>query len=74
MERLGPTCCIDDPPLVTSSRKFAGRHPVAIVLGWLKIHALYHLGMSPDRLARMYYGPLTMTRRARSATSRRRIR
>ena len=56
LERAGPTICIDDPPLVTSSRRFAGRSPVAIVLGWLKIHTLFHLGVSPDRLARLYYG------------------
>jgi rSAM/selenodomain-associated transferase 2 len=56
LERAGATCCIDDPPLVTSSRRFAGRFPPAIVFGWFKIHALYHIGVSPDRLARMYYG------------------
>ena len=50
--RFGPTICINDPPLVTSSRRFAGRSPAAIVLGWLEIHALFHLGVSPDRLAR----------------------
>ncbi len=55
LERAGPTICINDPPLVTSSRRFAGRSPAAIVLGWLKIHALFHLGVSPDRLARLYY-------------------
>ena len=55
LEKLGPTCCIEKTPLVTSSRKFAGRHPVSIFVGWLKIHALYHLGVSPDRLARIYY-------------------
>jgi rSAM/selenodomain-associated transferase 2 len=54
LERAGPTCCIDRPPLVTSSRRFAGRRPVAIVYGWLKIHALYHLGVSPRRLAALY--------------------
>ena len=54
LERYGETCCIADPPLVTSSRRFRGRHPVAIVWGWLKIHALYYFGVSPDRLARMY--------------------
>ncbi len=54
LERFGRTCCIEDPPLVTSSRRFAGRHPVAIVGGWLKIHALYHLGVPPQRLARLY--------------------
>ena len=56
MEKFGKTCCIDTPSLVTSSRKFAGRPAVGIVWGWLKIHALYHLGVSPDRLARIYYG------------------
>ena len=54
LERRGKTCCIADPPLVSSSRRFHGRHPAAIVWGWLKIHALYHLGVSPERLARMY--------------------
>ncbi len=54
LERLGETCCIAEPPLTTSSRRFAGRHPVAIVCGWLVIHALYHLGVSPARLARLY--------------------
>lgn len=55
LEAAGRTCCIAEPPLVTSSRKFEGRHPVAIFLGWLKIHALYRLGVSPERLARIYY-------------------
>lgn len=56
LERAGPTLCIHDPPLVTSSRKFVGRSAAAIVWGWLWIHALYHLGVPPDRLARIYYG------------------
>jgi len=55
LERFGGTCCIDAPPLVTSSRKFDGRKPIGIVLGWLKIHVLYRLGVSPDRLAKLYY-------------------
>ena len=54
LERYGPTCCIDTPPLVSSSRRFAGRHPVMIFAGWLSLHALYHLGVSPERLARIY--------------------
>ena len=54
LERLGPTCCIDEPPLKTSSRRFEGRHGLAIVSGWLVIHALYHLGVSPTRLAGLY--------------------
>lgn len=56
LERHGPTLCIEEPPLVTSSRKFLGRHPVAIVWGWLLIHALWHLGVKPETLARLYYG------------------
>ncbi len=56
LERAGMTCCIEDLPLVTSSRKFEGRHPVGIVWGWLMIHALYYLKIPPDRLARLYYG------------------
>jgi hypothetical protein len=54
LERAGATCCIAAPPLVTSSRRFEGRHPLAIFLGWLEIHALYHLGVSPRLLARRY--------------------
>lgn len=54
LEDAGETVCIEDPPLVTSSRRFEGRHPAAIVWGWFKIHALFHLGMPPDRLARLY--------------------
>lgn len=54
LERLGPTCCIPEPPLTTSSRRFEGRHGLAIVWGWLLIHALYHLGVSPRRLAGLY--------------------
>ncbi len=55
LERYGETRRIDDPPLVTSSRKFANRAAPRIVWGWLKIHALFHLGVPPERLARMYY-------------------
>jgi len=54
LERFGPTCCIEEPPLITSSRRFKGRRPVGIVWGWLKIHALYYLSVSPARLARLY--------------------
>jgi rSAM/selenodomain-associated transferase 2 len=54
LERAGPTLCIDTPPLVTSSRRFAGRGPVSIVAGWLRLHCLYLLGATPDRLAALY--------------------
>jgi rSAM/selenodomain-associated transferase 2 len=54
LERLGRTARISTHPLVTSSRRFAGRHPVAIVFGWLTIHALFHLGVPTTSLARIY--------------------
>jgi hypothetical protein len=54
LEKSGRTCCIANPPLVTSARRFQGRHPVRIVWGWVKIHLLFHLGVSPDPLARIY--------------------
>ena len=54
LERAGPTCCIEKPPLVTSSRRFEGRSAAGIVWGWLEIHALYHLGVAPHWLAKRY--------------------
>lgn len=54
MERAGPTACIAEPPLITSARRFRGRPALAIVAGWLAIHALFHLGVDPERLARLY--------------------
>ncbi len=54
LERHGRTGCIVEPPLVTSSRRFHGRRASEIVYGWLKLHALFRLGVSPDRLAGMY--------------------
>lgn len=54
LERYGRTCCILDPPLMTSSRRFEGRPAPAIVYGWIKLHTLFFLGASPDRLAGIY--------------------
>jgi len=54
LESAGRTACIADPVLVTSSRRFRGRRPAAIVGGWLIIHALYALGVDPTTLARLY--------------------
>lgn len=54
MERAGPTRCIEEPALITSSRRFRGRPPAMIVCGWLKIHALFLLGVRPERLAGLY--------------------
>jgi len=54
LERSGRTCCIKDPPLITSSRRFERRRPVEIVWGWAWLHTLFWLGVSPDRLAQIY--------------------
>ncbi|WP_299619839.1 TIGR04283 family arsenosugar biosynthesis glycosyltransferase [Pelagibius sp.] len=54
LERHGKTVCIEEPPVVTSSRRFEQRWPPRIVAGWLLIHGLYYLGLSPDLLARIY--------------------
>ena len=54
LERFGKTACIKDPPLITSSRRFERRRPVEIVYGWVRLHVLYWLGVSPDRLAEIY--------------------
>jgi uncharacterized protein (DUF1684 family) len=43
-----------DPPLITSSRRFERRRPSEIFYGWVKLHALFWLGVSPDRLADIY--------------------
>jgi rSAM/selenodomain-associated transferase 2 len=55
LERAGRTIRVECPPLVTSSRKFADRHPAAIFCGWSVVHILYWLGVAPERLARLYY-------------------
>ena len=54
LERFGRTCCIKNPPLVTSSRRFEGRRPLEILCGLVTIHALFWLGVSPDRLVEVY--------------------
>lgn len=54
LERAGPTLRVDEPPLRTSSRRFAGRSRPRIVAGWLAIHALYALGLDTRTLARLY--------------------
>ncbi len=54
LERHGGTICIVDPPVTSSSRRFHGRRPVAIVTGWLWIHLLYYLKVRPAALARLY--------------------
>ena len=53
LEGFGRTFRIADA-LLTSSRRFEGRGPAAIVCGWLLIHALFHMGVAPEWLARLY--------------------
>ncbi len=67
LEKKGRTCCIEEPPLTTSSRRFAGRRPVAIVWGWIEIHLLFHLGISPEVLARRYEAQRRRGRRRAAA-------
>lgn len=54
LERAGPTCRIDDPPLITSSRRFMNRPWPVALWGVTKIHLLYWLGVSPEHLASIY--------------------
>jgi rSAM/selenodomain-associated transferase 2 len=54
LERFGQTCCIKDPPLITSSRRFEGRRPHEIFFGWARLHLLLWSGVSPYRLAEVY--------------------
>ena len=54
LEAAGPTICITDPPVITSSRRFEGRKPWRIYAQWVMIHALYYLRVRPHILARLY--------------------
>jgi rSAM/selenodomain-associated transferase 2 len=54
LERFGRTCCIQDPPLITSSRRFEGRRRLVVLFGWIRVHVLFWLGTSPERLAEIY--------------------
>lgn len=54
LERAGPTCRIDDPPLITSSRRFIDRPWSVALWDFTKIHLLYWLGASTEHLASIY--------------------
>ena len=54
LERHGGTVCIENPPVITSSRRFEGRRPWRIFCQWVLLHALYYARVSPDTLARLY--------------------
>jgi hypothetical protein len=77
LRRAGRVACVRFPPLVTSSRRFQGRHPAAIMSGWFAIHVLFALGAPPRILARLYrstvQAPGLRAQARRSATSRIRI-
>lgn len=40
--------------VVASSRRFEGRSYALTLVRWVVLHLLYWLGVSPDRLARLY--------------------
>lgn len=55
LRRAGPTARVTRTPLVTSSCRFAGRSPPAIVRGWIAmIHPFYRFGVPTSSLARLY--------------------
>jgi len=54
MEKYGETCSIDEPGLITSSRRFYGRRKWQIIFGWIKIHLFYYLGLGGEMMARQY--------------------
>ncbi len=70
MRRAGRIASVRFPPLVTSSRRFHGRHPAAIMGGWLMIHVLYALRVPPRVLARLYRATVQAPGLRRSAPSR----
>jgi hypothetical protein len=53
MEARGKTCCIAEPAIHLSAALYTGRSPVAILWRWTWFHGLYHLGVSPEMLARI---------------------
>ena len=70
LRRSGRLVCVRFPPLVTSSRRFQGRHPAAVMGGWLAIHVLYAAGASPRLLARLYRSTVKAPGLRRSAPNR----
>ena len=54
LERHGGTICIEEPPVISSSRRFLGRRPIFIVMGWFWVHLLYYCKVGPETLATVY--------------------
>jgi rSAM/selenodomain-associated transferase 2 len=53
MERAGRCVYLRDPSVVASARRFEGRE-IATLMLWLRLQALYRIGVSPHRLAASY--------------------
>ena len=53
LERLGPTAYIRDVEVSVSARRFE-HAPLRTIVVWFAIQALYTIGVSPSRLARLY--------------------
>lgn len=54
LERHGKTCCITDPPLRTSVRRFRRRSPLSLLFLWIRMHVLYAFGVKNSQLAKIY--------------------
>jgi hypothetical protein len=51
--RVGQTAYVRDPDVRVSGRRYS-RAPLRTLALWLGLHGLYHLGVPPERLARIY--------------------
>lgn len=54
LERSGPTFCISDTPITTSTRRFKRRSPLSLLSLWVCMHILYACGVSTKYLAKIY--------------------
>jgi rSAM/selenodomain-associated transferase 2 len=54
LERTGPTACLS-PPVITSARRWRHDGVIGTLIVWTVIQWLYLIGVSSDRLARLYY-------------------
>ncbi len=56
MERCGKTCCIQEPAMITSTRRFEGKTPIQMFWLWGKMHLLYAIGVPGTQLKKQYDG------------------
>jgi len=54
LDGFGRTSCIEDPPPCHIIKAFRRSPPSGNLLGWVRIHALFWLGVSPERLLQIY--------------------